>query len=90
MEELIKARDKLISNNVLAPELSKTKLVGVEESGDLNPKIFKTFASDNVKRRLEEINHRVPKRSNGNNISKDRIQGVKLHNHGQELFKKDS
>lgn len=32
-EELIDFRDKLISNSVLALELSKTKLVGVEELG---------------------------------------------------------
>lgn len=48
LEELIKVKDKLVSNTVLALELSKTKLVGVEELVDLNPKIFKTFSIDNL------------------------------------------
>lgn len=38
LKELIKVREKLISNIVLALELSNMKLVGVEELGDLNPK----------------------------------------------------
>lgn len=48
LEELIEVRDKLISNSVLALELSKTKLAGVEELGDLNPNFFETFAIDNL------------------------------------------
>lgn len=44
----IPTKYKLISNNVLASELSKRKLVGVDELGELNPIFFETFAIDNL------------------------------------------
>lgn len=47
LEELIKVKHKLISNNISALELSKTKLAKVEELGDLNPNFFETFSIDN-------------------------------------------
>lgn len=56
MEELFKVREKLILTSVLVLELSKTKLVGVVEMGDLNPNIFETLAIDN----LSNDNWRTP------------------------------
>lgn len=40
LEDLIEVKDKSILTRVFSPELSKSKLVGVEELRNLNPNFF--------------------------------------------------